>query len=278
MLEICRHSNAGAFLTRAESWLIAREIEYAGAYASARAARRDDSRYQQPVYWATVEDDGRVIGCAYRTPPYKVGVTALPTAAIEPLVASLREFYQTVAGVSGPDETATALARAWTARYGGTYAEAAGTRQRLLAAPAVEAPPAAPPGTLRAATSADEGLVRTWGNAAASESGIAVLDGTLCVRLMQAGQLFVWDDGRPRAMVGMLRATAQGAGIGIVYTPMDWRRQGYARAAVAALAARLLARGPRCFVYTDADSPPINALARQLGFEAVHETVDIDIR
>jgi hypothetical protein len=95
---------------------------------------------------------------------------------------------------------------------------------------------------------------------------------------MQAGQLFVWDDGRPRAMVGVLRATAQGAGIGIVYTPMDWRRQGYARAAVAALAARLLARGPRCFVYTDADSPPINALARQLGFEAVHETVDIDIR
>ena len=116
MPEVHRHSTAAAFLDRAELWLAARELKHAGLYASARQARADDSLYQQPVYWATIEKDGEIVGCAYRTPPYNVGVEELPAAAIEPLVASLREIYRTVSGFSGPEATATAAAHAWTAR------------------------------------------------------------------------------------------------------------------------------------------------------------------
>ena len=57
---------------------------------------------------------GELIGCAYRTPPFKVGVTVLPEAAIAPLVADLAATYPgAIAGFSGPDPTVSNVATAW---------------------------------------------------------------------------------------------------------------------------------------------------------------------
>ena len=69
MLTVRRHPDVRAFLARAETWLLEAEIERAAPLQSARQARIDDSRYQKPQYWATIENDGEVSGCAYRTPP-----------------------------------------------------------------------------------------------------------------------------------------------------------------------------------------------------------------
>jgi hypothetical protein len=138
-------------LARAEPWLLRAELENAMALASARHARADDSHYQQPIYWATVEDGSEIVGCAFRTPPYRVGVSALPSAAIESLVASLSEYYTSLSGVSGPEATAGALADAWTERYGGTWS--VHSRQRLLSlASLAGAPRPPPPGALRRST------------------------------------------------------------------------------------------------------------------------------
>ena len=113
MLELHRHQDARAFLTRAEPWLLTREIEHAGVLQSARQARADDRGYERPIYWATLEDAGQLVGCAYRTPPFKVGVTILPDAAIAPLVADLAATYPgSIGGFSGPDPTVTTLASA----------------------------------------------------------------------------------------------------------------------------------------------------------------------
>ena len=114
MLELHRHSDARAFLMRAEPWLLTREIEHGGVLQSARQARADDRGYERPIYWATIEDAGQLVGCAYRTPPFKVGVTLLPDAAIAPLVADLAATYPgSIGGFSGPDPTVTTLANAW---------------------------------------------------------------------------------------------------------------------------------------------------------------------
>ena len=114
MLELHRHLDARAFLTRAEPWLLTREIEHGVLLQSARQARADDSRYERPIYWATIEDAGQIVGCAYRTPPFKVGVTLLPDAAIAPLVADLDATYpKPIGGFSGPDPTVSTLATTW---------------------------------------------------------------------------------------------------------------------------------------------------------------------
>ncbi len=138
MLRVCRHADARDFLTRAESWLAGSEIEHAVALASARNARANDSHYERPIYWATIEDESQIVGCAFRTPPYRLGVSALPAAAIPVLVADVAALYPTLSGVAGTEPAASQFAGAWTKGHGGSWKVQAS--QRLFALRALEAP------------------------------------------------------------------------------------------------------------------------------------------
>jgi predicted GNAT family acetyltransferase len=66
--------------------------------------------------------------------------------------------------------------------------------------------------------------------------------------------------------------------VGLIYTPPDWRNQGYATATVAAWSRLVLERGQRCFFYTNAAFAATTAICRKLGHELVHESVDIEFR
>ena len=277
MLTVRRHPDVRAFLARAEPWLLEAEIERAGPLQSARQARSDDSRYQKPTYWATIEDGDKIIGCAYRTPPYRVGVTALPQAAFAPLVLDLEAVYQeNVSGFSGVDPAASALADIWIARHGGSSSIV--SRQFLFSLGSAEVA-AGPAGTLRVATQQDAALAKQWGDAAAAESGLAPLDGNFCVRLIGAWQLYLWDDGAPRCMLGVTHNTPRAAALAIVYTPAAERRKGFALRAVAALREQLAGRGvPKRYFFVDPRSRAAQALAQRLGSELVQAGVDIDFR
>lgn len=275
MLTLHRHAGAREFLLRAEPWLADREIEHAMVLQSARLARADDSRYEQPTYWATIEDGGELIGCAYRTPPFKIGVTVLPTAAVALVVTDLAAVYPgTVSGFSGPEPTVTELANAWTVLRGGTWTETPSTRQHLLAFGALPAPAS---GTLRLGGKSELGLAQSWGAAASIDSGIAALDGRVCVGLLGAKQLYFWVDDQPRCMVGIVRETPRSVAVGLVYTPAAFRGEGHATAALGALGALLDERGvANRFLCINPESDGAQALARKLGCRLVQDAVDLD--
>jgi hypothetical protein len=275
MLLLYRHADARAFLERAEPWLERSEIERGVALQSARQARANDAHYTRPMYWATLEDGADIVGCAYRTPPYKVGVTTLPSAAVPLLVADLAATYPgPIGGFSGPDPVVTELATAWVERRGGTWT--LNTSGRLLSFAAVgERPPTQ--GVLRLAGPADAALAQSWGAAASIDSGIAALDGGLCAQLSAAKLLYFWEDSQPRCMIGLLRETRRSAAVGIVYTPAAFRGQGHATAALAALCDLLDERGvANRYLWIDPNSDAAQALARKLGCRLVHDSLDID--
>lgn len=277
MLELHRHSDARAFLMRAEPWLLTREIEHGGVLQSARQARADDRGYERPIYWATIEDGGQLVGCAYRTPPFKVGVTLLPDAAIAPLVADLAATYPgSIGGFSGPDPTVTTLANAWVARRGGAWS--VNTRGRLMSfSGSAGGEDAVKRGVLRLAGPNDTALAQSWGAAASIDSGIAALDGNLCAQLLRAKLLYFWADDRPRCMIGLLRETRDSVAIGIVYTPAAFRGQGYGTAALHALNRLLDERGVKNrYLWADADNDGAQALAAMLGCRFVYDSLDID--
>ena len=277
MLDLHRHSDARAFLTRAEPWLLTREIEHAGVLQSARQARADDSRYERPIYWATLEDAGQLVGCAYRTPPFKVGVTVLPDTAIGPLVADLAATYPgPIGGFSGPDPTVTAIASAWVERRGGSWS--VNTRGRLMSfSGAADADGASKKGVLRLADARDTALAQSWGAAASIDSGIAALDGNLCVELIRAKLLYFFADDRARCMIGLLRETRDSMAVGIVYTPATFRGQGYGTAALRALNRLLDERGVKNrYLWIDPKSDGAQALAAKLGCRFVFDSLDID--
>ena len=277
MLELHRHLDARAFLNRAEPWLLTREIEHAGVLQSARQARANDTLYQRPIYWATFEDAGQLVGCAYRTPPYKVGVTVLPDAAIAPLVADLVATYPgPIGGFSGPDPTVSLLASAWVERRGGSWS--VNTRGRLMSfASGVGADEPGKKGVLRLAGANDTALAQSWGAAASIDSGIAALDGNLCVQLLRAKQLYFWGDDQPRCMIGLMRETRDSIAIGIVYTPAAFRGLGYGTAALRALNHLLDERGVKNrYLWADPKNDGAQALATMLGCRFVYDSLDID--
>ncbi len=203
-------------------------------------------------------------------------MTALPAAAIEPLVASLRESYLNLPGVAGPEPTATAFADAWTARFGGRWWLE--QRQRLHSLTRVTFPSAPAAGALRPALPPDVPVARAWMAGFIRDTRARHVGADAAERLIEERRLHVWVDGEPRCMLSAVRDTPSTAGIGAVYTPPQFRNRGYASMAVATLSRQLLDSGRRsCFLYTDIANPVSNAVYARVGYEPIDDVVEIKI-
>jgi predicted GNAT family acetyltransferase len=122
-------------------------------------------------------------------------------------------------------------------------------------------------------------LAQTWGAAASLDSGIAALDGNICVRLIGTKQLYFWTDDQPRCMLGVLLQTQHSTAVGIVYTPAAYRGRGHAATAIAAFNELARERGiDNRFLFINPDKPAAVALSAKLRCETIQDTVDIDWR
>ena len=285
VISVRTYSDVRAFLVRAEPWLLRAEQRYGLLLGIADQVLRGAHRYRQPMYWATIEqcsveggaaDDASLLGCAFRTPPHQVGVTALPAAAIEPLVASLRETYLNLPGVAGPEPTATGVADAWTERFGGKWWLE--QRQRLHSLTRVALPSAPAAGALRRALPPDVPVARAWMAGFIRDTRARHVGADAAERLIEQRRLYIWVDGEPRSMLSAVRDTPNTSGIGAVYTPPPFRNRGYASAAVATLSRQLLESGRHsCFLYTDVANSSSNALYARVGYEPIDDVVEIKI-
>jgi uncharacterized protein len=275
VLQVVRHADARAFLARAETWLEASEMENAMALTSARNALVNESRYVKPVYWATVEEHGRIVGCAFRTPPHRLGVTALTDTAIAAVIVNVAQVYAALPGVSGPEPTVNVLAAAWCRTHGRT--PRIGPRHRLYSL-RVLIPPARPPrGALRPATETDAALVRSWGEAFIREAALEGMSADFFTQLLIARSAYLWDDGEPRCLAASIRRTARASAIGVLFTPAALRGRGYGTAAVAALSGLLFGGGSTgCYLYADPDNNAVSRIVGGLGYQRVQDQADID--
>jgi uncharacterized protein len=274
-MQVVRHVDARAFLARAERWLEDSDMANAMALTSARNARVDESRYPKPVYWATVEDEGRIIGCAFRTPPYRLGVTALNDTAIAAVIVDVAQVYATLSGVSGPEPAANVLAAAWCRTHGGT--PRIRSRHRLYSL-RVLIPPARPPGgALRLATEADAALVHAWGDAFKLEAGVEGMTANFFAQLVSARKVYLWDDGEPRCLAASVRQTPRASAIGVLFTPTALRGRGYGTAAVAALSGLLFGGGSNaCYLYADPENKAVSRIVGGIGYQRMQDQADID--
>jgi len=131
-------------------------------------------------------------------------------------------------------------------------------------------------GTLRVANVDDLDLVTQWVASFEAEalSGVLPLNSTRAVarRRIDAGEVFLWCDPEPRTMAGSARPTQRAVAVNAVYTPVEWRRRGYATACVAAVSSELLQRGfEMCVLYTDLANPTSNAIYARIGYRPVRD-------
>lgn len=245
------------------------------------AASLVGKRLAPDLYFATIERGGDMVGCAFRTPPWKLGLTRMPLEAVPLLARNVSEVYAELPAVLGPNAVARAFGDAWSRLK--EVEAAPGARQRIHVLERVQPPSPMASGTMRRAEPADIALVARWLAAFVQESGLTDPGDPLeRARRLCGGEggnqlLALWMDGGPVSMAGFPARTRHGVRIGYVYTPEAHRRRGYATALVAGLSTQALDLGFRhCILYTDLANPTSNRIYRRVGYRPLQDVMDVE--
>lgn len=273
-LQIKRKRDASSFLDRAGEFLMRDEARNNLILGIADRLLRGTQVYDEPPYFVTIEAGDEVVGCCLRTPPFKLLITDMPLAAVEPLVTAVASAFATLPAVLGPEEVATAVAERWAATH--DKRTEAGMRQRIYQLNTVIAPGDPPPGELRVAVKADLELVTSWVNAFSDEVHMPTARASaLAEERIVRQELFLWDDGEPRAMAAWAGRTPNSVRVAYVFTPPELRGQGYATACTAQTSQRALDAGYHfCLLFTDLANPVSNSIYQRIGYEPVADVVD----
>jgi predicted GNAT family acetyltransferase len=271
------YSSPGEFLGAAGRRLLTDEAKNSLILGIAGRVRAGRSYGDEPPYFLGVEDGGDLAAAAIRTPPFPVILYCEEGRldALVPLVEHLSTFDPELTGVNGESCVAAAFAESWAERTG-VRAELE-RRMRIYALHDVR-PPSGVPGRLRPVSDSDEevDLIAEWmiGFQAEAVPGDPPSDPRASVRrFMETGNLVVWDHGGPVSLAGSSRTTENAATVSAVYTPPEYRGNGYASACVAALCRRLLDGGKAfCTLYADLANPTSNKIYQRIGFRSVSDS------
>jgi uncharacterized protein len=130
-------------------------------------------------------------------------------------------------------------------------------------------------GRLEVAKPEDRAFVKEWARGfieeANYEMGGRSIDDVV-EALVGPRLLYLWKSPQPVSMAGWVSPTPNGASINFVYTPPEYRGQGYGKAVSAALGAQMLASGLKyCFILTDIDDERSNGVYRSIGARTLCE-------
>ncbi len=272
--EIVRHDTVSSFAERATPWLVQSEAENNLVLSIVDQLKHTSSNASQP-YLVTIEESGHMVGAAFRTPPFKLGLTRMPHGAIPALVNDVSQAYEELPAVMGPPAQVRAFAEAW-ANCKNKQATA-GMRHRIYELRHVQFPASMPPGEMRLAGNQDIEVLVGWLIEFAREANVGTPHGrAFAENHINNKTFFVWEDeGELRTSAVFAGRTPHGVRIGFVYTPPRFRGRGYASACVATVSQRALDGGNQfCCLYADLSNPTSNDIYQRIGYTPVCDVAD----
>lgn len=227
----------------------------------------------QQSYLSVVTKDNQVLATAIKFPPPKELVLSksLSQDAIALIAEDLVSRDESLPGVIAPQPEALTFAKVWQSLTGQSYR--LDLAQRIYQLDAVK-PINRANGYLRLATMRDRSLLIDWIKAF-TEEAIGENEPKpdyqgICDRRLSQNSLYLWQNDIPVSMAGISGATPNGIRINAVYTPLEYRKKGYASSCVATLSKTLLDRGYKyCFLFTDLANPTSNSIYQKIGYKPV---------
>ena len=271
-LAINRYPDGNRFLAAAQSWLEEKEVEH-NVLLSVAHLLTGEHHFQEPIFLGTVTDSDQITGCALLPPPDGLYLTAMPRAAIPQIVRQLAECYDKISVVTGPEPVVADFAERWRP---GEWSVQTRLRWHSITRPVDSTLETS--GRLRQATDSDMQTLDSWAPIFAREFGTRVDVKFLFRTMMGRGLLNVWDDDGPKCVISVSGLTPTAARISSLFTPLAYRRHGYAAAAVGAASNQVFAAGRRlCCASTDITSPGPNAIFSAAGFSSGDEFVVVHL-
>jgi predicted GNAT family acetyltransferase len=271
--------NAQQFLDRAQTTLVAKEAINSLLLGTCLQLVRHPERLTDTPYFATIGKGVLVDLAAMITPPYNLVLAsdlfdAKP--ALEIIADDLIEKDWEVRGVTATKSLALSFAELWTGKTGSGYALEMALRVYECRA---VIPPASIPGELHQATLDELEMVTQWTFAFMEETfPHQVLEPQAIQALVRSrvedGEIFLWHHDLPVSMAASTRPTMNGISINYVYTPDQYRHNGYASACVADLTQTLFSSGYKfCSLNTDLANPTSNSIYKKIGYNPIQDMI-----
>jgi GNAT superfamily N-acetyltransferase len=232
-------------------------------------------------HMATLHDNSGLIGVAFRTPPWPVVGSGLPTDSevLDSFVEQWLEHDPDLPGVTGPRENAEAVAQAWVRRTNGTVREAMAGRLFRLG----ELLPPSTSGAARRAVEDDTDLLIKW-RVDFEVEAIGYLRTpdeipATVRRMFELGDsVAIWEDhGEPVAMAAASAPLGGMSRVGPVYTPPEYRAHGYGSAVTAAVSERARSAGADdVILFTDLANPTSNSIYQKIGYRPVYDSTELE--
>jgi len=275
-MRVVSHPDAQAFLAATEGFRGTEPVltNVIGSVAESVAAGRV---YPAEFWYAVLDDDGSVIGCAIRTAPWFLSLSPMSAEAARALAAAVQVADPAVPGVTGPEDVAEVVIAAL-GRQADTHLD---FREHVQVVNTLMPPSRPIDGTWRRGTVDDTDLLLAWLEEFSAEVGLPAFDlpGAVAGRLADDAYRIWTVDGAPVSLAGHASLVQTPAGpvarIGPVFTPSHLRGRGYASAVTAALTQELMQRCAVVMLFTDAANPTSNAVYARLGYEIVADVVEV---
>jgi GNAT superfamily N-acetyltransferase len=230
---------------------------------------------------ATIHDGDDLVGVAFRTPPWPIITSGLPTddpALLETFLTRWLEVDPELPGASGPRENVESLGAAWVRVTGGTTNEVLAGRLYQLG----KLTPPTVAGRARAATEDDIEVLAKWRtdfeNEALPEQR-ETGDSVEAVRRMFEldYSVLLWEDNGTPVSWAVASAPIGGMSrVGPVYTPPEHRGHGYGSAVTAAVSQRARDAGARdVILFTDLANPTSNSIYQKIGYRPVYDSSEL---
>lgn len=275
-MKLNQFDNASHYYKTVKDFLLEHEAQHGLLLGLVNALIFTPERFSHQPYLAVVEEDGTIVTVGLRTPPNNLILSrCVSPQAFVIMAQELHRQQAQVPGVYGPTDSANTFALVWQEVTGQSFRVA--MQQQIYQLETVQ-PIAKANGYIRQGTQADRSKLICWTQAFVAEAlGYAHRQDAerFVDRRLKEGSLYVWQDDKLVSMAGYGGPTPNGIRINPVYTPPEYRCQGYASSCVAALSQALLNQGHKyCFLFTDLANPTSNHIYQTIGYQPVGDATE----
>ncbi|BAY40551.1 hypothetical protein NIES2111_49370 [Nostoc sp. NIES-2111] len=269
-MRIYKFTDATQFYQRVKDYLLKQEALHNLLLGMCNGLIHNPEKFPETPYLVTVEKEDNIIGVVMRTPPQNLVLSQFQDiTAIQVLTQDIYSLFPSLPGVIAPKYESENFALTWYSLTNQTYQLKVALRAFKLEK--VQQIPSAR-GYLRQAVQEDKELLVRWYQdfylEALNETALNAEEWAKWV--LQEGRAYLWQDEIPVSIVCSGNLTPNGIRINMVYTPPEYRRRGYASAAVMNLSQSLLNQGHQfCFLFTDLANPTANHIYQDIGYQSV---------
>jgi GNAT superfamily N-acetyltransferase len=223
----------------------------------------------EPPLFVSLHEGGEVVGAVVCTASRGIVMGMLADDLVPPLVNAVAGLFPGASSVEGTTTAGPIFAELFAARIGKSFQEVRRTRlYRLVTFVDQKAA-----GTPRLATMADievtKELTGGYSIAMGRDESPDVAQNWVRGRI-ELGRLWLWEDeGRAVSLVGRQGEVFGATRIGPVYTPAEFRGQGYASALTAHVTRQILDTGSEACLFTDLANPTSNKIYASIGYRPV---------